>query len=78
MPNLSSPDWNEESGVCVKHGIPMTPCPKCLAEKDPNVEVFLTREDVAMLDCDPDMTPEGLFPVEEEWLAERIVGQADH
>ncbi len=66
MPSYFSGDWEfvPEIGhaVCVKHGIPETPCPQCLAIADPSVEVILTAMDINALDWDHDLSVRDLFP----------------
>lgn len=39
--------WWNENDVCRKHWLPQTPCPKCLAEQDENVEIVM--EDIDYL-----------------------------
>ena len=73
MPNLYSLDWNKQLGSCVKHGVPMTPCPAYLAEKSPDITVSLTESDIILLDREPGMTVVDLFPVGQEFLADRII-----
>ncbi len=77
MPVLRHPLWDEQAGTCYFHGVTVFPCPKCLTERNANISADLTREDYRKLCKDPDMTKEGLFPVEQEWLAEQIAGDAD-
>ena len=73
MPNLVSSDWYEHLGACVKHAIPETPCPACLAEQNPNIQVMLTEDDLFQLDWDPNLKIEDLFPKGQEWLVDRIM-----
>lgn len=54
MPNYSSPYWDEELGECRKHRLPQTPCPACIAEQDPDMEVRPTEmEKITRLFDDP-------------------------
>ena len=73
MPDLMCSDWDEEVGACIKHGVPQTPCPACLAEKNPNVQVLITERDRMMADWDPEFTVEGMFSEDHQWLAGRII-----
>ncbi|MES2749330.1 MAG: hypothetical protein V4606_02975 [Patescibacteria group bacterium] len=73
MPNLYHPEWDEQVGSCGKHGIPMTPCPQCLAEKDPDIQVVLTAADRTQLDWDLSFKISSMFPTEQAWLAERVI-----
>lgn len=77
MPILCHPLWDEQAGTCEFHGTTVLPCPKCLAERNANIDAYLTQEDYRKLREDIDMTKEGLFPVGQEWLAEQIAGDAD-
>lgn len=77
MPVLTHPLWNEQAGSCEFHGPTVFPCQKCLEEMNANICVYLTQDDYRKLRDDPDMTKEGLFPEEQEWLAEQIAGDAD-
>lgn len=38
MPNVNSPHWNWETGVCSKHNLPQVPCPACMSSNDPELE----------------------------------------
>ena len=51
----------------------MTPCPACLAEKDENIQVFLTKLDFALLEWNPGMTVANLFPMGQEFLVYQIM-----
>lgn len=62
MAKVSSPHWNEQLGVCEKHNLPQPPCPQCLAEKDPDVEIKLTEMDRVALDFDPNLSVRDLLP----------------
>jgi hypothetical protein len=75
---LISSNWNS-SGVCLKHYIQMTPCPQCLAEKDEDVQVFVTEYDRQFIDSqrslgDKKASIKDLLPQKHvDWLIERIV-----
>lgn len=73
MPNIHHPDWDEVNGACGKHGIPMTPCPQCLAEQDPDIQVTLTEADRTQRDWDVTFNISKMFPADKAWLADRIV-----
>lgn len=73
MPHLTHPNWYEKEGVCVKHGIPQVPCPRCLAEQDPGIQVMLTEADRAQIDWDPNFKATDMFSANQAWLAERII-----
>lgn len=73
MARLDSPSWDEQLGVCTKHHLPQVPCPKCLAEHDPDVEVWLTETDRAALDLDPNFSIRDLLPAKDsDWLLDRV------
>ena len=36
---MHSPHWDESVGSCTKHRIPEIPCPACVADNDPDIEV---------------------------------------
>ena len=73
MPNIHHPDWDEQVGACVKHCIPQTPCPQCLAEADPDIQVMLTEADRTQIDWDPDFKIADMFPADQAWLVDRII-----
>lgn len=74
MPIIDSPYWNERLGVCEKHYLPQIPCPQCLAEKDPDVEVRLNEMDRAVLDFEPELSVKDLLPAKNaDWLKARLV-----
>ena len=74
MPIIDSPFWDLELGVCTKHFVPQIPCPKCLAEQDPNVEVRLTKTDRLVIDFEPGMSIRALLPAPHaDWLSQRGV-----
>ncbi len=74
MPEINSPYWNEQLGVCEKHHLPQVPCPQCLAKHDPDVEVRLTEMDRDALGFDPDLSVRDLLPDKDgDWLFERII-----
>jgi hypothetical protein len=70
MPKLSSDHWDEKEGVCLKHLLPMIPCPACAAEKNESVEVYFDQmdEDVAASEKIPlsDLLPENFT-----WVRQR-------
>jgi hypothetical protein len=51
----------------------MLPCPACLEEKNPHIQVMLTGYDRTVLDFEPETEVADLFPPSQQWLAERIV-----
>jgi len=65
--------WHDDVQSCSKHGIPMLPCPQCLAEKDPGIQVMLSESDRVQLDWEPKLKIADLMPAGHEWLAERVV-----
>lgn len=74
MADINSPHWNERLGVCEKHYLPQVPCPQCLDEHDPDVEVRLTEMDQLVLDFDPGLSVRDLLPhTDGNWLLERVV-----
>jgi hypothetical protein len=75
MPKLDSPYWNQRDGVCEKHFIPMVPCPQCLAEQDPDVEVRVTETDLLEMDFNPKLKLSHLLPAKHaHWLINRVAG----
>lgn len=72
MPNLYSFHWDSRSGECLRHSLFELPCPKCLAEKDPNIKVVLTLRDREALAWNPNSQVSDLFSKEEKWLEKRI------
>ncbi len=74
MPTIYGPkEWDHKVESCAKHGIPTLPCPACLAEQNPSIQVMLTKEDRIVLDWDPDVTVADLMPAGHPWLLERLV-----
>ncbi len=73
MPNIHHPDWDEEVGACAKHGIPMTPCPQCLADEDPDIQVTLSEADRNQLSWHGNLKVTDMFPADKAWLAGRIM-----
>jgi hypothetical protein len=73
MPRLDSPEWNLGTGVCEKHGIPQIPCPQCLATQDVDISVYLTPEDVQIMEMDASVQSKDLLPTGQEWLLSRVV-----
>ena len=70
MPHIYGPaHWHEDVQSCSKHGIPTLPCPQCLAEQDPAIQVMLDESDRTVLDCEPDV----MMPLGHPWLIERLV-----
>ncbi len=74
MPNLDSPQWNQEFGVCEKHGLPEVPCLQCIAEHDPDITVSRTETDRDTLSFNPDLKLQDLFSPDKAWLVDRIQG----
>lgn len=74
MPTIYGPaEWYEKEQACIKHGLPMLPCPACLAEKHADIQVMLTESDLVALDWDPDLKVADLMPADHPWLIERLV-----
>lgn len=74
MPIIYGPaEWDEKEQACIKHGVPMLPCPICLAEKHPHIQVMLTKYDWVVLLDEPGVTVVDLMPADHPWLAERVV-----
>ena len=49
---ITSPNWNENLGVCEKHLLPSVPCPACLADGgDEDVEYVVTDTDLLALEA---------------------------
>ena len=43
---ITSPNWDERNGVCIKHWLPQVPCPACMASGgDEDVEFILDETD---------------------------------
>ena len=59
MAHIDSPHWQD--GFCAKHGFPSVPCPQCISERDEDIEVLLTPEDLDILDWDETLTVLDLF-----------------
>ena len=73
MVNIYGPkEWHEDVGACTLHGVPMLPCPACLAEKHPHIQVSLSEDDRIVLDNDPDCRIADLMPADHPWLIERL------
>ncbi len=72
MPNIYCSDWDEGVGVCTLHYIPMIPCPQCLAEKNPHIQVHITEVDWVYLDWDDDLSLKDFLPAGHEWLLDRV------
>jgi hypothetical protein len=51
----------------------MLPCPQCLAEKDPAIQVMLDEGERTVLDWEPDVKAADLMPSDHPWLIERLV-----
>ena len=79
MPKITSIHWNEETGVCEKHDVPLLPCPTCMAEKDPDIQAEVTESELLSLDYEILLPEEerlgigGFFAPDEQWLVKRIV-----
>lgn len=74
MPNIYGPaHWHEDVQSCSKHGIPMLPCPQCLAEQDPDICISLDESDRMILMWEPDVTKAELMPADHPWLIERLI-----
>ncbi len=72
MPNIYCSDWDESVNVCKVHYIPMLPCPQCLAEKNPYIQVHITEMDQLILDFEDDLSIKDLLPANHQWLVERV------
>ncbi len=80
---VMSENWDVKNGVCLKHGIPETPCPQCLAEKDEGIQVMVQENDRVFLEGEnylaeesgkPTSTLKDLLPADHaDWLIEHIV-----
>jgi hypothetical protein len=74
MPTIESPHWDEEHGVCLKHGLPQLPCSACLDEQDKDITVRFTARDRDEADFNLDgSTLLDLLPADLPWLKDRIV-----
>lgn len=67
-----SNQWDEQVGACLKHSIPVTPCPACIAEHDRDIVVLLDEMDRCYMDFER-VPVTDLFPEGQGWLAERIM-----
>lgn len=69
MPLFNSRDWDEEVGSCVKHGIPVTPCPVCLSDETEgeNVSVVFTQME-CMIAEDERIPLSDFLPDDAQWL----------
>ena len=68
---ICSPQWDEETGVCLKHHVAMIPCLSCMAEHDPQVYATLSHSEIdyAMWDgCGI----AGFFAEDWSWLQHRV------
>jgi len=78
-----SGNWDEKNGVCLKHHLPVTPCPQCLAEKDEGIQVVVQEMDrvflegevfIAEQDEETPPTLKDLLPADHaDWLIERVI-----
>jgi hypothetical protein len=57
---IDSPNWID--GVCIKHSVPETPCPACLAESDEEVEFIVNESDIDVC-CSEKIPLTNLVPV---------------
>lgn len=74
MPHIYGPvHWHEDVQTCSKHGIPMLPCPACLEERDPAIQVMLDESDRTVLEFEDDVKVADLMPSSDPWLIERLV-----
>lgn len=76
--DLNSPYWITGLGVCQKHHLPQIPCPQCLAERDPDVEVRMTPADFNILEAaavlGEKLTVRDLLPQPHaDWLYKRLI-----
>ncbi len=66
MAKITSPHWDENTGVCTKHFLPETPCQQCIAERDPDITVSFSEIEMN----DPEFVPRDALPEGElgDWL----------
>jgi predicted transporter len=64
-------EWSEEHQSCAKHGIPMLPCPQCLAEENPNIIVVLDAMDRDAIAWG-EVTLKEIMPADHSWLIDRV------
>jgi len=55
MSMIHSPHWDENLGICTKHHISQVPCPQCLRENDPDIEVGSNETKHVSLGLDPNL-----------------------
>lgn len=74
MVNIYGPrEWHDDVQSCTIHGVPMLPCPQCLAERNADIQVSLDAGDRVTLDFDPECTVADLMPAAHPWLIRRLV-----
>ena len=66
--------WCEEHQCPLEGGV----CERCLKERNPYIQVFLSEMDLNALDWDSNLTVRDLLPAGElgDWLLGRILGLA--
>jgi len=55
MSMIHSRHWNEKLGMCTKHNLRQVPCPRCLTENDPDIEVGGAETRHASLSLNPSL-----------------------
>ena len=80
---IMSGNWDEKHGVCLKHHLPVTPCPQCLSEQDEGVQVMVQEIDnlflegeqfLAEQDGEEIPTLKDLLPADHaDWLIKRVI-----
>lgn len=83
MPVIVSRHWNYELGVCEKHHIHKTPCPQCIRERDPDIELVIGEEERISISINEDDGPvwnyneevslQNIMDEYGDWLIERVV-----
>lgn len=78
MPNILSPNWDQEKERCDLHPkCHRLPCVACIAEHQEDVVVELTAEEDRALNSPVEVEKRSFFanfpPSDQNWLAERAI-----